>query len=170
MGPAWKKFVVLPFGYGGAKPPAAGRFGRALFRRTTLGRGGDSVNMRTVMIAVLLAVLIAVAGCASPQDETETGGDPGQVESPTTADNDAGGEPVAPPNETNNESGATVEPEDGAGANESGADESGLNETTAEAGANESSANESVDVGEESYQVAPAAVQFAATGQTVLLG
>lgn len=124
---------------------------------------------------MLLALLVVFAGCASPPDDSEPGGDPGQAESPTTADNDAGAEPEVQPNETNNESGGTVQPEDGAGANESGGDESGLNETAEQAGANETGTNESgatetAEAGDESYQVAAGAVQFAAVGHGALSG
>lgn len=77
--------------------------------------------MRTAIIAVLLALLLVFAGCASPQDDTDEDGEPAEAESPTTADNDAGAEPENPPNETNGtESGGTVEPTE---ENETGADE-----------------------------------------------
>lgn len=88
-------------------------YSRGLFRTRTLVLDGDFFNMRTVIVAVLLALLLVFAGCASPQDDTDEGGEPGQAESPTTADNEAGAEPVNPPNETNGtESGGTVEPTD----------------------------------------------------------
>lgn len=107
------------------------------------------------MIAVLLALLVAFAGCASPQNETEAGGQPAENETPTTVDNEAGAEPVNPPNETNGtESGGTVNPADGAesgtngsnapeaGANDSSADDASNETSGAEAGENETGANE----------------------------
>lgn len=88
--------------------------------------------MRTAIVAVLLALLVACAGCASPQDETEEGGQPAEGESPSPTDNEAGAEPVNPPNETNGtEGGATVNPTDDneSGTNETGENETGGNET-----------------------------------------
>ena len=70
-------------------------------------------DMRTAIAAVALALLLLFAGCASPQDETEEGGQPAEDVDETATDNDAGAEPVNPPAGANGtESNGTVNPTD----------------------------------------------------------